>query len=652
MLPFYLALSLPMTHFVCINSNNYCGRGKQYVEILRDSIFRNISEGTTAKFTVFTDDLEDYPDIHKRPFPNPELKGWWHKLSLFKPGLFEDDERIVYLDLDTVIFGPLDEIIKYDGKFAILSDFQAMGYNSSVMAWKAGECTEIWESYERAWFPEIDGGDQSWIERTYKNPDYLQILYPDKFVSYKAKCKYGPPRGVSVVVFHGEPRPHEVKDTWVENVWKLGGQSSAVMPQVCNTSEEQIIKNVRHALMLGLPTINQEEANEKFAVLIGGGPSLKDNLDKIKFHQDQGHIIFATNRTFKYLKENGIQPNFHVMLDARPGNADFIDDGVGLYASQCDHEVFAKAVNPVMWHTMECSSIVPDEGIFIGFGSTVGLKSIALAHVLGYRKIHLYGYDSCYSQESHHAYEQQFNDGERIIDVQVGDRIFKCAPWMATQADEFTIFVPELLKIGCEITVNGTGLIPYIAKLMASGEITPKKAPDQRATAVLDRLNGGSLVGVEVGVYTGELSKRLLTRQDLILYMVDSWVEHDKDCEYAKSDYHGKLSQAKQDELYEKSLRAVSFAGERAKIIRKSSLEAAKDFEDGSLDFVFIDADHTYDATKADIAAWGPKVKKGGLLCGHDYENYSHPEWGVTKAVNEIGIPVDKGLNFTWFVRL
>lgn len=637
-------------HFICLNAGNYQGQGRKYVAILRDSIFRNIAEGTTAKFTVFTDDLEDYPDIHKRPLPCPELKGWWHKISLFKPGLFEEGERIVYFDLDTVIFGALDEIIQYDGKFAILSDFQAMGYNSSVMAWKAGECSEIWGSYEKAWFPEIEGGDQAWIERVYKNPDFLQHIFPDKFVSYKHKCKYGIPRGASVIVFHGEPRPHEVKDNWVENVWKIGGQSSAVMPQVGNTSEEQIIKNVRHSLTLGLPTIKQEGPHDKIAVLVGGGASI--DLDMVRTHQEHGHDIFAMNGSFKYLKESGIYPNYHVMLDARPENAEFIDDGAGLYASQCDPLVFEKAVNPTIWHTMECSSVVPDEGVFIGFGSTVGLKSIALAHALGYRKIHLYGYDSCYSQGNHHAYEQSLNDGERIIDVQVGDRLFKCAPWMATQADEFTLFIPELLKIGCEISVQGTGLIPYIAKLMASGDITPKTAPDQRAKAILDKLNGATpILGVEVGVYTGELSKRLLTRDDLTLYMVDSWVEHDKDSEYAKSDYHGKLPQVRQDELHDHTVNVTSFAKERAKIIRKDSLEAAKDFEDHSLDFVFIDADHTYEATKADIGAWMPKVKKGGLLCGHDYEN-ERPGWGVKQAVDEIGLPVEKGLNFTWFVRL
>lgn len=52
---------------------------------------------------------------------------------------------------------------------------------------------------------------------------------------------------------------------------------------------------------------------------------------------------------------------------------------------------------------------------------------------------------------------------------------------------------------------------------------------------------------------------------------------------------------------------------------RMGSVEAAQLYQDGSLDFVFIDANHEYEAVKADIQAWYPKVKKGGHIAGHDY---------------------------------
>ena len=69
------------------------------------------------------------------------------------------------------------------------------------------------------------------------------------------------------------------------------------------------------------------------------------------------------------------------------------------------------------------------------------------------------------------------------------------------------------------------------------------------------------------------------------------------------------------------------------RILRLNSLEAAKLFPDNYFDLVFIDADHRYDAVSADIKAWFPLVRIGGILSGHDYKS-THP--GVIKAVDEI----------------
>ncbi len=53
-----------------------------------------------------------------------------------------------------------------------------------------------------------------------------------------------------------------------------------------------------------------------------------------------------------------------------------------------------------------------------------------------------------------------------------------------------------------------------------------------------------------------------------------------------------------------------------------SSIQGSKEFEPGSLSFVFIDACHTYKAVRSDILAWLPKVKTGGILAGHDIGTY------------------------------
>ena len=67
--------------------------------------------------------------------------------------------------------------------------------------------------------------------------------------------------------------------------------------------------------------------------------------------------------------------------------------------------------------------------------------------------------------------------------------------------------------------------------------------------------------------------------------------------------------------------------------LRLTSVEASKRFKDNSIDLIFIDADHAYESIREDIQSWLPKVKKGGIICGHDY---SGQEKGVIKAVDEL----------------
>lgn len=71
-------------------------------------------------------------------------------------------------------------------------------------------------------------------------------------------------------------------------------------------------------------------------------------------------------------------------------------------------------------------------------------------------------------------------------------------------------------------------------------------------------------------------------------------------------------------------------------VLRMDSLEAAAtllEVEGPTMDMVFIDADHSYEAVRRDIEAWAPLVRPGGLLAGHDY----HRKWpGVVRAVDEV----------------
>ncbi|WP_460290993.1 hypothetical protein, partial [Bacillus cereus] len=107
--------------------------GSEYVNILFDMVRRNLKSGLEGKFICFTDNPDGLDEgIETREVPQ-DLKSWWAKLFLFSPDLFPKDDGILYLDLDVVITGWLDELVKYDGEFAILKEFNGVpGWQSSI----------------------------------------------------------------------------------------------------------------------------------------------------------------------------------------------------------------------------------------------------------------------------------------------------------------------------------------------------------------------------------------------------------------------------------------------------------------------------------------------------------------------------------------
>lgn len=130
----------------------------------------------------------------------------------------------------------------------------------------------------------------------------------------------------------------------------------------------------------------------------------------------------------------------------------------------------------------------------------------------------------------------------------------------------------------------------------------------------------GFQTGVEVGVEQGLYSKALLeANRQLKLFCVDPWL--------AYQGYREHVSQDKLDAFLEiTKQRLVNYNFE---IVRKLSVDAAKDFEDNSLDFVYIDGNHEFSHVVADICAWYPKVRRGGILSGHDYISRRNPSMGM-----------------------
>ncbi|GAI76313.1 unnamed protein product, partial [marine sediment metagenome] len=160
----------------------------------------------------------------------------------------------------------------------------------------------------------------------------------------------------------------------------------------------------------------------------------------------------------------------------------------------------------------------------------------------------------------------------------------------------------------------------------------------------------------EVGVWNGKLSKDLLTVfPKLTLHMVDIWDSwQPKDPRYpADIDIMCRSSKSKITESFNKAKEVASGFGNRAIINQGDSVRIADGYPDEYFDFVFIDAEHSEAALASDIDAWYPKVKPGGLLCGHDYGHKHFP--GVADAVNKFagrtGLKLEAKKDKCWFIR-
>jgi len=145
-------------------------------------------------------------------------------------------------------------------------------------------------------------------------------------------------------------------------------------------------------------------------------------------------------------------------------------------------------------------------------------------------------------------------------------------------------------------------------------------------TGMLAKKHGvvnGSIV--EVGVLRGAFSKVLLSINPASLTLVDPYRRFSTEEFPDYTDY----SQSKWDELHAK-VKNTFEADSRVSILRNVSENAVREFKNNSLDMVYLDGNHTYPFIYKDLRLWYAKVKKGGILAGHDY-----PLPSVKKAVQE-----------------
>lgn len=159
-----------------------------------------------------------------------EWPGWWSKIEVFK--LYGP---VLYLDLDTLIVGDLEDIAAVAEKFdfTVLRDFYRLGngIGSGVMAWNGTNGTvtvdSLYEAFLRdphGWMRKLGGGgDQRFIEENVFSPNVLrwQDLVDDQIVSYKVHCRTGCPPNARIVCLHGKPKFADMPvGSWARTTWE------------------------------------------------------------------------------------------------------------------------------------------------------------------------------------------------------------------------------------------------------------------------------------------------------------------------------------------------------------------------------------------------------------------------------------------------
>lgn len=246
-----------------------------------------------------------------------------------------------------------------------------------------------------------------------------------------------------------------------------------------NTELQKCLENVRKNAAAGWQQMHPHPIQDTEIMLLCGGPSLNDFEDEIIKLRNQGMPMVTTNGTYNWAVERGLKPSMQMIIDARPFNKRFtrpVIEGCKYFiASQCDPSVLEglPKEDTWLWHVSGAQGeakevfdeLYPDWWIPVPGGSTVTTRGLALLRMLGFHKLHVYGFDSCYRDDEHHAYEQTENNyglKNRVAVSCGGTRTFLCDAWMFVQAQEFMQMVAVFGNEGPDLNVKGDGLIAHI----------------------------------------------------------------------------------------------------------------------------------------------------------------------------------------------
>lgn len=156
-------------------------------------------------------------------------RGWWSKVEMFSPEM-ERFGQMLYIDLDTLVTGNLDDIAGYGGEACITKDFNFGCPSQSVLNFAPGSMRHLWDAFVSdpdTWMADGDRliaphfGDQVLMTKVHgeRHIDFWQDYVPGQVVSYKRHCGRGLPDNARLICCHGRPKPPDITEPWFADRW-------------------------------------------------------------------------------------------------------------------------------------------------------------------------------------------------------------------------------------------------------------------------------------------------------------------------------------------------------------------------------------------------------------------------------------------------
>ncbi len=248
------------------------------------------------------------------------------------------------------------------------------------------------------------------------------------------------------------------------------GKKSLIVKTKNCVSDNNIQANIRYASSLVRGWVDVCEPHSGVGVIVAGGASWKKQVKKIKKFQDEGAYVFCVKSTHNELIKKGVIPWGCLLLDPRPHVAAIIEphEGVRYFvATMCHPTTVDKILESkhYAYHAhvgageMDVVKQMLGDGFLVGGGSTAACRGMTLLHTLGFRTIHLFGFDSCYPTK-----ESQYHGikPKELFQVTVSGRDFWTDAELLAQGQDFDKLLEQR---GLAIEVHGDGMFKHILEV-------------------------------------------------------------------------------------------------------------------------------------------------------------------------------------------